>query len=58
MHGDKLDRSGMFKASDAPSRELQVEKYCVPWEAPSDSTCWLERWLSGLKRTPGKREWA
>ena len=41
------------------ARRSQQEKYSYLWSRfPTVGVHWPERWLSGLKHTPGKREWA
>src|SRR5438034_11529075 len=56
----------MFCATVAlPQRPIATPLQCAPpyWAclgraAVGECEGWLERWQSGLKRTPGKREWA
>jgi hypothetical protein len=63
-------RGGLTKVAPAPitglpnggwtgrrSRE-DLKKDCVKLRGPPHFGCPAERWLSGLKRTPGEREWA
>src|SRR5436190_13501442 len=66
--GDIRPRSGspLTPSAEAARQETQASitlvscsaKNVAPSFSSRQSRLWLERWLSGLKRTPGKREYS